>query len=488
MTRLRLVLVAALVSACTAPPDSVRTESPTPAAPATGTFDIGGYPNGIAYSHGSLWIGDPEASELLRVDPVTADVVERIPAGAGSFLVEASGGDLWVSDHEAGTVSRFEPSNGRLLDAVRVGEFPTTVVDAGSAVYAVGGANPTLHRIDHRTNRAESVIRFDDELEGLAFTPGSIWLTAYGDDRLQRFDERTGEARGSIDLDRSAWILAAEDGRLWVTNRDEGTVTAVEPDGGIVATVELPRGAGPFGIEALAGRLWVSDAEQGLLYEIDPSSATLVAVHELPSPAFAVTIAGGDLWVTAGDTGSLVRIETPPVEPSAFEGDGTQLQPGRYAFDEFDPPLSFEIGGGWLGGHSHGEFFDVQREEGVLLGFGRPRFVLGTEGEVDVGDLGPEDALRTIASIDGLDADPITPTSIDGRRAFELRFRADQSTALFGGDDGTFSIEPGVQRLLAVGVDGALVLVVDDVWAEPHGRAESLVQGVIDSIRFDPGG
>jgi streptogramin lyase len=481
-----LVGVAALAAACTASP-AERPASPTPTGPSTETFEIGGYPNGIAYSHGSLWIGDPEASELLRVDPVTGDVVERISAGEGSFLVEASGGDLWVSDHIAGTVSRFDPSDGRLLDEVRVGEFPTTVVDAGSALYAVAGANPTLHRIDHRTNRAEPVIRFGDELEGLAFTPGSIWLTAYGDDRLQRFDGRTGEPRGSIDLDRSAWIMAtAGNGRLWVTNRDEGTVTAVDPDGGIVATVDLPEGASPFGIESLGDHVWVTDADQGLLYELDPSTATVVAVHELPSPAFAMTIAGGDLWITAGDTGSLVRLEAPPVEPWAFEGEGKSLEPGRYAFDEFEPPLSFEVGPGWLGGHSHGEFFDVQREEGVLLGFGRPRVVFGAEGEVDVGGLGAEDALRTIATIDALDADPVSPTSIDGRRAFELRFRTDASTPLFGGDDGTFAIEPGGQRLLAVEVDGTLVLVVDDVWAEPRERLDALVQGVIDSIRFDP--
>ena len=111
---------------------------------------------------------------------------------------------------------------------------------------------------------------------------------------------------------------------------------------------------------------------------------------------------------------------------------------------------------------------------------------MGADGEVDVGGLGAEDALRTIATIDGLDADPVTATSIDGRRAFELRFRTDRNILLFGGDDGAFTIEPGAQRLLAVDVDGTLVLVVDDVWAEPRERADAIVQGVIDSIRFDP--
>jgi hypothetical protein len=190
----------------------------------------------------------------------------------------------------------------------------------------------------------------------------------------------------------------------------------------------------------------------------------------------------------AGSSPTASPTGTGETEILQFEGDGAQLDPGRYTNDEFEPPLSFAIGSGWLGGHSHDEFFDVQREEGVLLGFGRPTFVFGAEGEVDVEGLGAEDALGTIASIDRLNADPVRPTSIDGRRAFELRFRTNESVPLFGGDDGTFSIEPGAQRLLAVEVDGTLVLVVDDVWARPRDRADALVQGVIDSIRFDPGG
>ena len=106
------------------------------------------YPNGIAYSHGSLWVGDPEASELLRVDPGDRHHRRAVSTGDGSFLVAASGGDLWVSDHLAGTVSRFEPLDGSLVQTIRVGAFPTSVIDRGSALYAVGGPAATVHRID----------------------------------------------------------------------------------------------------------------------------------------------------------------------------------------------------------------------------------------------------------------------------------------------------------------------------------------------------
>jgi hypothetical protein len=83
-----------------------------------------------------------------------------------------------------------------------------------------------------------------------------------------------------------------------------------------------------------------------------------------------------------------------------------------------------------------------------------------------------------------LEDEAVTQTSIDGRRAYELRFRSAGSVPLFGGEDGTFTIEEGSNRLIAVEVDGRLVLIVDDVWAEPRGDVDALVQGVIDSVRF----
>ncbi|HEX5936120.1 MAG TPA: hypothetical protein VFZ75_00285 [Actinomycetota bacterium] len=197
--------------------------------------------------------------------------------------------------------------------------------------------------------------------------------------------------------------------------------------------------------------------------------------------AFLVVLVG-----LAVACGAAPEQRSPPSSPSptAFVGDGAPLEPGRYTYDAFEPRMSFEIGPGWVGGHAHAEFFDVQREEGVLLGFARPGFVLGAEGEVDADDLDPAAALRTIASIDELEAEPVTPTTIDGLRAFELRFRTTESVPLFGGDDGEFTIEDGSNRLLAVDVDDTLVLVVDDVWAEPRGQVDALVQDVIDSIRF----
>jgi hypothetical protein len=172
-----------------------------------------------------------------------------------------------------------------------------------------------------------------------------------------------------------------------------------------------------------------------------------------------------------------------------FEGDGAPLEPGRYAFDSFSgPPITFAIGPGWIGGHIHAEFFDVQRDAGgVLLGFADPTFVVGAEGVVEVEGLNAEDAVGRFAANPPFVGGSVRSATIDGREAFEVRGMPETSVELFGGDDGTFTVEPGSVRLIAVDVDGRLMLIVGSVWPEQRDRVDRLIDGVIASVPFKAG-
>jgi hypothetical protein len=174
---------------------------------------------------------------------------------------------------------------------------------------------------------------------------------------------------------------------------------------------------------------------------------------------------------------------------SRFEGDGAPLEPGRYAFDSFTgPPITFAIGPGWIGGHTHPEFFDVQREAGgVLLGFADPTFVVGAEGVVEVEGLSAEDAVGRIAANPPFVGGSVRSGTIDGREAFEVGGMPETSVELFGSDDGTFTVEPGSVRLIAVDVDGRLMLIVGSVWPAQRDWIDRLIDGVIASVRFKAG-
>lgn len=180
---------------------------------------------------------------------------------------------------------------------------------------------------------------------------------------------------------------------------------------------------------------------------------------------------------------------TPSYGTEPFEGDGAPLDPGRYAYDSFTgPPITFAVGPGWVGGHTHPEFFDVQRAAGgVLLGFADPTFVVGTEGVVEIDGRSAEDAVSTIAANPPFVGGSVRSATIDGREAFEVRGMPETSTELFGSNDGTFTVEPGSVRLIAVDVEGQVLLIVGSVWPERRDQVDRLVDGVIASVRFEGG-
>lgn len=195
-------------------------------------------------------------------------------------------------------------------------------------------------------------------------------------------------------------------------------------------------------------------------------------------------------WLAACTAGTGPSSPSPSVSPSpaavrAFVGDGVALEPGRYRYDAFEPAMTFEVGTGWVGGHMHDEFFDVWRGRRAVVAFARPRFVQGDDGRVPVHGLDAREALEAIASIDDLEPSPIITTTVDGRPAIELRARSRGGVKLFGGDEGTFIPNPGHHRIVALDVDGTLVLIYAQIMGEPGGRLEPVVQDVIDSVRFE---
>ena len=60
----------------------------------------------------------------------------------------------------------------------------------------------------------------------------------------------------TVDLGASTWGVVATDDVVWVTNRDEGTVTGIDPTTNEVAD-SLEAGAGPTGVTMTADAVWV---------------------------------------------------------------------------------------------------------------------------------------------------------------------------------------------------------------------------------------
>jgi hypothetical protein len=170
---------------------------------------------------------------------------------------------------------------------------------------------------------------------------------------------------------------------------------------------------------------------------------------------------------------SMTPAPTPPLGarllPTTFSVD---IEPGRYfSMPPFEVAFTFEVPeSGWQSGHLNGEFFDLQRWDGVpegglpshLVGFAHPDTLQGPAGNMSVGDLTPAAAAALLTSRGDLETANEEPLELVGRDAvrIDVHVRID-NTPIFGGEDGTF--RQGVDldsRFVMVQVGGGLLLLV----------------------------
>ena len=181
----------------------------------------------VTYGAGSVWVSSgfyPGAAKVvLRIDPQTNRVVERIPVDAPSGL-DFGHGSVWVTSAARGTLSRIDPESGKVVAKIEVGEGAVDIAtDEGSGAVWVAEwlKNGKLSRVDPETNRvvAEIPIRPDAQEGGassVAVGEGAVWAQSV-DGRLLKVDPATNEVVAKVSLGDYSSYLAIYGGAVWAT-------------------------------------------------------------------------------------------------------------------------------------------------------------------------------------------------------------------------------------------------------------------------------
>jgi hypothetical protein len=91
----------------------------------------------IAFSAGSVWVTDWASHVVLRLDPTTGKVSERIPAGDQPEKIAAVADDIWVGDAGAGELLRIDASANRIVETLLVGVRPAAVAASRQSVWVL---------------------------------------------------------------------------------------------------------------------------------------------------------------------------------------------------------------------------------------------------------------------------------------------------------------------------------------------------------------
>jgi hypothetical protein len=181
--------------------------------PALPTWEVGG--GGLVALPDGVWVtgavDDPQGRAdaiVFRVDPATNEVVERIDLGSGF------GADVWVDEAGLWVVIFTEEDRGPNIEVVRLD--PVSLEEVA--------------RIPLPSDWAKQVFAFE----------GSIWVhgnredstDAVRPDVLFQIDPATNRYVGSVELPSQEFTLAVDGGSLW--QRTPSGVVRIDPDGPLV--------------------------------------------------------------------------------------------------------------------------------------------------------------------------------------------------------------------------------------------------------------
>ena len=279
-------------------------------------------PADVAAGSGSVWVTEPDAGLVGRVDPARRAVTATIPVGTNPGRVVAAGGQVWVLDRDDRTLSRIDPQTDTVAQTIALPSQPGDVLLSAGTLWVASRGDGTVLRIDPRTGRTQGVVRTGGDPVGLAAAYGAVWAATDGSGTLARIDARTGTVTNTIRVGDAPAAVAAGASGLWVLDPLDATISRVDPRRAVV-TATIALGGQPAAAAQAGGNIWIADRKDGTLLRLAPRHGA-VTRFSLGGQLSALTAAGGGLWVAidaagAGHLGGTLVTYTPvyTIDPAA---------------------------------------------------------------------------------------------------------------------------------------------------------------------------
>jgi peptide/nickel transport system substrate-binding protein len=293
VTRRHTLLAAALIGAIAA-------------AVAIPVFALGGSSSGTVALH------RVEADSLGVVDPSSGRIAASIGVESGPSSVAYGLGSVWVANTNDNTVSRINPQTSAVEQTIGAGNGPAGVAVGHAKIWVANSLDGTVSEIDPLVAGGRVVgdpIQVGDDPTGIAFGLGRVWVANSSDRTVVPIDPASGKVGKAIQVADGADAVAVGDGAVWVVSQSAGVLSRVDPGTGSVQPINV--GRGPVAVAVGAHGVWVANSLDGTVSEVDPSTNTVTGLKVGQGPTgVAVTPDGTSVWVTDGEGGTLLRIDT----------------------------------------------------------------------------------------------------------------------------------------------------------------------------------
>src|SRR6185437_38842 len=83
--------------------------------------ELPGLPAAIAASRTAVWIADPSNRQVLRADPVTGRIADRISLDGQPNALAVGRTAVWAASTLAGSIARIDPTTDAVTQTIRLG-------------------------------------------------------------------------------------------------------------------------------------------------------------------------------------------------------------------------------------------------------------------------------------------------------------------------------------------------------------------------------
>jgi len=182
---------------------------------------------GIAASDNSVWIMSDKSGTLVRVDPSSNNVRERILIPPGSFNLVFSGGMVWITGVESDVLTAVDAISGKVLASIPVGSKPRFLTAGAGSIWTLNQGDGTVSRVDEKNRKVISTFQVGIPGTGgdIAYGADSVWSSVF-EVPLTRIDANTNRVTRQ-------WVGKGGDSlrlgfdSIWITDYRKGLLSRI---------------------------------------------------------------------------------------------------------------------------------------------------------------------------------------------------------------------------------------------------------------------
>jgi YVTN family beta-propeller protein len=295
---------------------------------------LAGAPTSLVAGSGSIWATEPGADAVLRIDPNSGEVIDRILVGDEPGSIVRGGGAIWAASSVGATLTRIDPAAEAVTQKVTLpGSNAAALAFGDGRVWVADSVTRRLFEIDPATGSLRRTLTLDVQPSAIVPAARAVWVASYGGAAVEELDPISGRRLARLHVGDGPTALALAASSLWVANSLDATVSRID-----LATravdAPIPVGSGPTALAAVGGAVWVANQYSGTISRIDPRTDRAAATVAVGGAPTSLAVSGGRVWAGVAAGSGTHRGGTLVIDDLASTGSstGVSIDPAFYSY------------------------------------------------------------------------------------------------------------------------------------------------------------